>query len=215
MSQYFPKFKDKAGYPTDYESINHNFRQVVNEVEGNLGEHNWAENAITATADVANDAALRIYPIAQAVDHGIADTSAVATSPTNSVKISTNREWTTIHSKTITCDASLLWAMASFQVNYLGLTNVEASFQFCLMWDGVSIPETVTGCLDRSNDRKGEGLYESAHGLSIDMIIPVTPGQHTFALKGRLVADEDYTTFDSSTKSCEIFARELILVEMR
>jgi len=215
MAQYFPKYRDKAGYPADLESVNHNFRQVVNEIEGNLGEHNWAENAITDKADVAESAAIRIYNTYQEVDHGMDYHTAASSSPTNHVQISNSREWTTIIEKKITTDASLVWVLASFQNFYMGLTPTEASFQYCLAINGNQIAETATGCTDRSNDLTGEGVYTNAHGFSLDAVVPVVPGENTFSLIAKLVADEDYTTFDSSTKACQIFNRELILVEMR
>ena len=215
MAQYFPKYRDKPGYPVDFESVNYNFRQVVNEIEGNLGEHNWAEDAITDKTEVNSSAAIRIYNTYQLVDHGMDYNTVVSSSPTNHAQISNSREWTTIIEKKITTDSSLVWVIASFQNFYMGLNPAEASFQYCISVDGNQIAETATGCTDRSNDLTGEGIYTNAQGFSIDAVIPVSPGEHTFSLTAKLIADEDYTTFDSSTKACQIFNRELILVEMR
>mgnify|MGYP005822888751 CR=1 FL=1 len=215
MSQYFPKYRDKAGYPLDFETINANFRQVVNEIEGNLGEHNWAENAITAVTDVNEAAALRIYTTSAKVDHGMDYNNDVNSSPTNYVQISNSREWTVLVENTISTDASMVWVMGSFQNFYMGLTPVEAGFQYCIALNGNPVAETIAGCMDRSNDITGEGMYANSSGFVLDAVIPVLPGQKTFSIRGRLIADEDLTTFASTTKACQVFNRELILVEMR
>ena len=52
MSTVFPKDSFQANEPMDKDEINKNFETVVDEIQGSLGEHNWAENAITAIGSV-------------------------------------------------------------------------------------------------------------------------------------------------------------------
>ena len=48
MAQRFPRFRERTGFPMDYEAVDENLRYVAEEVEGRLGEQNWDAAAITA-----------------------------------------------------------------------------------------------------------------------------------------------------------------------
>ena len=150
MAIVFPKKAVEAETPMDLNEMNANFQEVVQEAQGNLGEHNWKEDAFTSVAEVSEGAVLRCYKSDQHVNwfdsarnasklqkHPPLGTGLSAASlPSNAFKISNNHEWQTIRSEgssadpmeiTVTTDNSLLWIVFSCQMDFGSSEEVDAS----------------------------------------------------------------------------------------
>lgn len=225
MAVVFPKYAPKKGQPLDKDQINENFEVVVREVQGSLGEHNWESGAISSISSVDESAILRVHSIFQEVDHGFTTgaTGPVA-SPTDSFKISTNREWVALKDDdathnpmelTITTGNSLLWVIFSAQQEPVGAGNELPGCTYAIGVDGSIVHETLIGGIDRFNDKKGESIAMTNHPFSTDCLIPVSPGSHTITVYGRMVADQAFTAFDSTTVFYEVFNRQLTVIEMK
>jgi len=223
MSTVFPKDSFQANEPMDKDEINKNFETVVDEIQGSLGEHNWAENAITAIGSVDPTAIIRMYYKSQTVDHGISGpyTNPSSVTPTKGVaKISNNREWETIldMETAITTSNSVLWVLFSCQargISTAGLLTELPGFQITIAVDGANVAEVVTGSMDRANDFTGEGMRPKSQGYSIDAVIPVAPGYRSITARARMVANKSFTNFNSSTDYYAVYNRELVIIEMR
>ena len=225
MAIVIPKHAFSSGQPMDKDQINENFETVVEEMQGALGEHNWKEDAFSSIATVDEESLLHIYRTDVYVDHGMDATTAPASSPSLSFKVSNNHEWVVIKDPdgtydpmelTIITGNSILWVMFSFQQEPTRGGSIKLpGCTYAIALDGAVIPETIIGTVDRSNDRKGESVAMTNTEFTIDCAIPVTPGSHTIAAVARMVSDEDYTNFDSTADFYEVFNRELIAIEMK
>ena len=60
MSEIYPKYNIKNGTPIDVERTNENFREVIQEVNGNLSEQNFTANQISKN-ELKKDALLRFH----------------------------------------------------------------------------------------------------------------------------------------------------------
>ncbi len=149
MATVFPKKALNANSPVDSDEVNANFQEVIQEVQGNLGEHNWKEGAFSAVADVTEGAVVRCYRATQPVEWydparngsklqkfwplgvGLMD----AALPSSAFKVSHSHEWQTIKSDdgsftpmeiTITSDNSLLWIVFSCQMDFASSEETDA-----------------------------------------------------------------------------------------
>lgn len=225
MAVVFPKYAPKPGQPLDKDQINENFGVVVREIQGSLGEHNWKKGAISSITSVDESAIIRVHSIFQEVDHGFTTgPTGPATSPTDSFKISTNREWVALKDAdathnpmelTITTGNSLLWIIFEAQQEPAGSGDVLPGCTYAIGVDEAIVHETLIGGIDRFNDRTGESVQMTNHPFSTDCIIPVSPGSHTITVYGRMVANQDFTPFSSNTTFYEVFNRQLIIIEMK
>ena len=224
MAIVIPKYAFASGQPMDKDQINENFETVVEEIQGALGEHNWKEDAFSSITTVDEESLLHVYKTDTAIDHGMDATTYPTSSPSASFRVSNNHEWVVIGEVdgsdpmeiTITTGNSVLWAMFSFQQEPTRGGSVKLpGCTYAITIDGAIIPETIIGTVDRSNDRKGESVAMTNTGFTIDCVIPVAPGSHTIAAVARMVSDEDYNNFDSTTDFYEVFNRELIIIEMK
>ena len=233
MSTVFPKYSANTAEPMDLQEINENFRTVISEIQGGLNEHNWKAGAFTDHTSITAGSMIRTYHSSVRVIHGIIDkTSPPSVSPSNSFKVSNNREWVTIKDQsspatyspmemTITTGNSMLWIIYNGQqqpFNTSGASKNLPGCQYGISIDGSVIAETIIGSMDRNNDMTGEGVQMTQHPFSTDCIVPVAAGVHTIAIQARCCANKDYDVFSSSSTSgqaYEIFNREMIVIEMR
>lgn len=226
MSQIFPKNKFKASEVISKDEVNENLRGVVGEIQGNLGEQNWAKDTFE-TANIDSNAVARVHykyvEAPRAFLSSSPNTYQFAAGTTgygrtmNHVRISTNRTWTTLLSFNVTVRSSLVWIMASFQQDYYSPSTRDRYMPgatYAIAVDGGRIHETVIGSLDRSNDRRGESYRYWKNPFATDVLIPLSAGTHTISLEGRMVATTDYKNFSDSDEAYVVGNRELIIVEM-
>lgn len=225
MAVVFPKFAPTTGQPTDKSQVNENFRTVIQEVQGSLGEHNWKAGAISDITSVDESAIIRVHSIFQEVDHGFTTgATGPASGPTDSFKVSGNRQWVPIKDDsstynpmelTITTGNSLLWILFEAQQEPTGTHSNLHGCTYAIAIDGAVIHETIIGGIDRFNDKKGEAIQMTNHPFATDCLIPVAPGSHTVTVYARMVADQDFTAFDTSSAYYEVFNRQLVIIEMK
>ena len=213
-------------------------------MQGNLGEHNWAEGAFTLD-DLSEDAILRAYSATKKVDWFSSDLTLIRgsylqqtfSSSTASYDlygghssahvVSVAFEWEKIADMeiTLTSGNSLFWITFTGQVDFrssadIGVTygtgNNLSGIQIGIFIDGNLISETVTGSMDRSNDHKGEGHHFRRDPFTIDAVVPVSPGSHQITARVRMARHQDYDKqYDSTTDFYAIMSRQLYMVEMR
>jgi len=228
MAQIFPKHKLKKKAPVSRDEINENLQEIVGEIQGNLGEQNWAEDTFTRP-QISSGAMVRMHSKKiegprhfHSVDPHVFRTFGDASrfgAELNWVKIPTNRAWTTLLTMEITCRSSLLWIMASFQQDYFDNVSEHRDrffpgAMYALAIDGGRVHETMIGGSDRSNDRRGESYRYWRNPFTTDLLVPVSAGIHTISLQGRMVATTDYEEFSDSEMGYTVGNRELIVMEM-
>jgi len=230
MSYIFPPNRDRNKWPIDPDSLNENFQEVVSEVQGNLGEHNWQENGIPNTdiaisAEEAPVVCWRRFFSNSPWDHSGGYFDPRTSSQTYGWKVPNSREWSTIAfdssgslSKTLTTRNSLLWIMASFQQH--GQWDNWGSkpmpgVQYAIAVDGNIIHETIPGCLDYANDPLGAGLGVRRFPFAIDVLYPVPAGDHTIEVKCRLGLGDTVKSFNPDTDFYMVADREFIIIELR
>jgi hypothetical protein len=239
MAQIFPKHKIKDGSPVSKDEVNENLQEIVGEIQGGLGEQNWAEDTFTRSK-IGESALIRMHTkkiegpklFTSADPHRYSSPSSLSSdgfgSETHHVKVPSNRTWTTLISFDVTCRSSLLWVIASFQQDYEsrgrwydfegternGRDRFFPGVQYAIAIDGGRFHETVIGGTDRSNDRRGESYRHWRHAFTTDLIIPVTAGIHTVSLQGRMVATTGYKRFSDTQDFYAVGNRELIVMEM-
>lgn len=210
MSFFFPKNREKDGFPLDAEAINENFRDAYAETQSGLGEHNWRNGAILDRSKLEANTGIKIHRTGVALSHSIADGGG-GSDPvpgavgSNYYNVNPVSDWNVViavsgiaatMSRTITTGNSLLWIMGSFQQHttnnarrYLGLDGVLSEISGCghaISLDGTIIYESMDGGLDFSNDPTGTALRLDSYPFVVDTLIPVTAGVHTVSLEVRL-----------------------------
>tara|TARA_R100001594_G_scaffold23381_4_gene45513 strand:- start:10678 stop:11415 length:738 start_codon:yes stop_codon:yes gene_type:complete len=245
MAIVFPKAAIKSGTPVEIDKINENFRDIIEETQGSLGEHNWAKDAFSQTADVTEGAIVRSYRTSQSVEwYEVASTysgsvlqqdstSGPRTLPTNAYKVSNSHFWEVIKSAgtgtnpmeiTLTTGHAALWIVFSCQMEFSSSTDLGSGFglgtnlpgfQIAIAVDGAVVPETTTGSLDPGNEVTGEGIGYLRTPLAIDCVYPVLPGRHTISVQARMVFDKDRTRYNSDDDFYAVFNSEMFIMEMR
>ena len=144
MSEVYPKFNIKAGTPIDSDRMNENFREVVQEINGNLSENNFAAQSIESDR-IAAGALMRFHKFyepgaiacqrsdvtvplgTQPYEVGQLPNTAPNFSTTRGgcVNIPLNNSWITIAQKNITARSGIVWVMASWQQTYNMPNGVE------------------------------------------------------------------------------------------
>tara|TARA_R110002020_G_scaffold21899_3_gene74349 strand:+ start:3324 stop:4055 length:732 start_codon:yes stop_codon:yes gene_type:complete len=243
MPIVIPKKGFTADTPIDVNDMNENVEVFVQEIQGSLGEHNWAENAFNSE-NLEDGAILRAYEVRKSVNWNTGTHSKLerssATSyvsgggmPANGHKVSTRYEWETIEDMSVvfTAGNSVLWITFSCQIDFSSTENSYASgtavitygtgkdlpgLQVGIFIDGELVSETVTGAMDRSNDTRGEGHHFRRDPVAIDCVVPIAPGQHTVSARARMARHiEADKSYDSDTDFYAVFNRELFFLEMR
>lgn len=226
MAQIYQKHKIKAKEPVSKDEVNENLRSIVGEIQGGLGEQNWASDTF-GRADVKEGALVRMHSkkiegprifTSRVHEYSKYSSSTGYGAELNHVKVPTNRAWTTLLTFDITCRSSLLWIMASFQQDYHDSADKRDPFfpgcTYAISIDGGRYHETIIGGADRSNDRRGESYRYWRQGYVTDLLVPVTAGVHTIALQGRMTATTDYKDFSDQSEFYVVGNRELIVMEM-
>ena len=226
MAQMFPRHRLVRQENLDPDPINENFQEVVSTIEGNLGEQNWASDAVSNSAAQTNIAG-EIHSTSVEVPRKFEKASGEVRNKYISLEaydgdknvfvVPTNRAWTTVIEFTPTFKGGTIWIMASWQQDYFSGELRDQNFpgvQYCLSVGGTRIAESTIGSLDRANDRRGEAHAVWKSDFVTDAILPITSGEHTVSLQARMVPTRDYTDYDSDKEAYVVGNRELIVLEM-
>lgn len=223
MAWKYPKTRSRATQPMDLDALNENFEVVVQEMQGNLNEHNWAANAFTDAEDYALGAVIRVRQFAAevvpmaAISPPPASTAAVVSG--TPYRALPDFEWGQVITQTVQTDVSALWIMASFQhsVSDPAGSVQRSGIQYAIRLDGTVLTETITGSGERQTDVNGEGYDGDGTnmGFVVDAVVPVTAGPHQIELVARMasgvalnlqyLANDDYWM---------VHNRELLIVEL-
>ena len=194
MSYVFPPNRDRTKWPIDPDSLNENFQEVLSEVQGNLGEHNWQEDGIPNTKIQISEEEAPIVCWSRFINRTPWDEPSVALNPqttsTYGWKVPNSRDWSTIgfdlgvgeeFSKQLTTRNGMLWIMASFQQhgrwdNWAAGGNSMPGVQYAIAVDGSIIHETIPGCLDYGNDPLGAAVAVRRYPFTLDVLFPIFAG---------------------------------------
>lgn len=222
MSWKFGPFTVSTRDVVDVDTINESLLSVIEEVTGELNEHNFAENAFDNSdrGKLAEDIGIRVHHVYQEADpNDPADGS--ATTP-NVLPVSTR--WQAVDptlTKTITTKGGKLWIIASFQC------QIAATFGalFAIEINGTVLGDSLIGTGDIDNDRLAQASggvapfsftfgpvpcvwLPNAGAIVIEAVVPVSPGQYVIrpVIRNPRLGSEVIQ---------EVSNRELIVLEMR
>lgn len=242
MSFVYPRHNERNGWPVDPEAINENFQEVLSEIQGSLGEHNWRQGAFTNLTDMEISESESPIVCQSTGNWGTAmDTKPFdppflgsgSSAAYNQWRVPNSYNWTVVGStittgntpvypmsKTITTRSGLLWIMASFQQhgqwdNWGAEPAEMPGVQYGVCVDGSIIHETIPGALDTGNDRGGSAIGVRRFPIVIDTLYPITPGQHKIELKARLGQGRVEDSFDQDTDFYQIDSYQFIIIEIR
>jgi hypothetical protein len=224
MSTVYPERAIQTGDPLDADAVSDTLQRFADEMDGNLGEMNWAASALTSTTDdLETDAVLRVYDASTAVDWtGENAFYEPVAGPTGALRVPISLTWNAIITASLkTCRGGTYRVVFSAQQDAGELSNDAAYWSklagcaYAVRVDGTVYEESVVGGSERSNDPKGEALYWDVACVDIEICIPLAPGQHTFEVVARMARmDTDSEGFDLDTYY-EIFNRSFYIVEHR
>ena len=215
MSWRFPRFPTKANRVPSVDDMNENFFEFVEEIGGRLNEHNWAANAISAKADVAQDACF-VWHSDDNDPSTQFPSAAIGALGDGDVRVPQRSSWRVIKSVTFTSPACLLWIHSSLQItqdpddpanNYW---TTDSKFNYALSGiqvDGYVIPETVIGGAEPDNDR-AYGVRMPAVPVASSAVFPVGAGPHTVSIVVKTGAKK-------GGEGIHVQAAEIICLEMR
>jgi len=231
MSWKFGPFTVSTRDVVSVDTINESFLSIIEEVTGELNEHNFAEDAFDGTtsggqarADLAEDIGIRLHHTKQEADPN-AVPAATAATPTN-IPVSTR--WTELESsfnKTVVTKGGSLWIIASFQLggsNGAGLAS-EYGALFSIEFDGVILGDSLLGSGDIDNDSMAATslatatfvfgptpaiFFTNAGAVVIEAVVKVGPGTYLIrpVFRNPKIGD---------LQEQHISNRELIIVEQR
>lgn len=221
MAWKYPKHRNRAAQPMDLDALNTNFETVVQEMQGNLNEHNWASGAFTSPEAYTKAAVLQIrqtytevIPMAPTVAPPANVGAVVSGTP---YQVLDNYEWDDVVAQTVKTDATVLWIMASFQHSVSSVATTRRNgVMYALRLDGVVLVETITGGGERHTDAKGEG-YDSdgTHmPITIEAVVPVVAGPHRIELVARMATSVAGVGALGSGDYWMIHNRELLIMEL-
>lgn len=194
--------------------------EVAAELDGNLGEQNWAASAFQI-GDMAVDAVLRIVATEQSVNWTTlnADNEPVA-GPTDSLRLDVSVAWQTVVAFALaTCRGGDYECVASFQYDFGAVSSTSTYWsehggvQWAWRVDGTVAQETIVGGVERANDPNGESVFVDIAGELLEGQFHLTPGTHKIELVARLCRPSANSKGPSSTTYVEVFNREIWIEE--
>jgi len=222
MSWKFGPFTVSTRDVVDVDTINESLLSVIEEVTGELNEHNFAENAFDNSdrGKLAEDIGIRVHHAFQAANpNDPADGSAITP---NVLPVSTR--WQAVDpslTMTITTKGGKLWIIASFQC------QIAATFGalFAIEINGTVLGDSLIGTGDIDNDRLAQASggvapfsftfgpvpciwLPDAGAIVIEAVVPVSPGQYVVrpVIRNPRLGSEVIQ---------EVSNREFIVLEMR
>lgn len=224
MSIIYPRHAFATGDVMDADHTSATLQDFASEVDGNLGEQNWDEGGFTSrTDDLETDAVLRLYHYKVAVNWTTLNAGGEpAAGPTGALRVPMVLAWSPLLTATLTtCRGGTYRIVASFQLD-AGSTSTAATYwdelggcAFTFRIDGVIYEEAADGGGERSNDPKGEALYEPVGPVIVTISAPLSAGNHIIELMARPARVTTDTTSFSSTSFYEVFNHEFYIVEAR
>lgn len=225
MSTIWPERAVATGDPLDSEAVSDTLQKYADEIDGNLGEMNWTQGALSSTtADLETDAVLRVYDGGATVD-GLAAENAYfepVAAPTGALRVPISLSWNAILTAALnTCRGGTYRVVFSAQQDAGELSNDAdywtklAGCAYAVRVDGTIYEESIIGGVERSNDPKGEALYWDVAGVDIELCIPLSPGRHVIEIVAKMArADTDSASWDLDTYY-EVFNHDFYIVEHR
>jgi len=225
MSWKFGPFTVSTREVADIESINEDFLSVVEEVTGELNEHNFVENAFSAETDrakLADNVGIRLHHMYRTADPNVAVDDADPVKP-HTIPVSTSwRPLDSTYEKLVVTNGGDLWILASFQVK----TGAVYGALFALEINGTVMGDTLVGTGDIDNDQLesldivASGTVDfgalpsvwlpNAGAIVVEGVVTVSPGSYLI----RPVIRNPRLHSNDVDKQ-EISNQELIIVEMR
>lgn len=219
MAWKYPRYRNVAGEVMDLEAINENFETVVQEMQGQLNEHNWGYNAFTNPTDYTIGACLRTDQTTEEVEAMLPGTVAPGTIAAlvsgTAYQTVPVFDWDVVMTTTIRTSTTTLWISASFQHAYSALATSRQGIQYAIRVDGIEVVETITGTGNRANDQNGEGIDGRGTNMPfvLDAIFPVIAGQHTIQLVARMCSGPSMA-ISANDVYWMVLNRELFVMEM-
>lgn len=219
MAWKYPRYRSVDGEVMDLDAINENFETVVQEMQGQLNEHNWASNAFTSATDYTINSCLRtkqvVSQVAAMLPGAVAPGTIAALVSGTAYQTLPVFDWDVVMTTTIRTGTSNLWISASFQHAYSALATNRQGIQYALRVDGIEIVETITGTGNRANDQNGEGIDGRGTNMPflLDAIFPVIAGQHTIQLVARMCSGPSMG-ISANDVYWMVLNRELFVMEM-
>lgn len=225
MSWKFGPFTVSTREVADIESINENFLSVVEEVTGELNEHNFALDAFSAEADrekLSDNVGIRLHHMYRTADPNAVVDDADSTRP-HDIPISTSwRPLDSTYEKLVVTNGGDLWILASFQVK----TGAVYGALFALEINGTVMGDTLIGTGDIDNDQLDSfdivngGIVDfgalpsiwlpNAGAMVVEGVVTVPPG--TYLIRPVI---RNPRLHPNDVNKQEISNQELIIVEMR
>ena len=200
MSWKFPKHPFHDGGAINQGDANDNFREIAEELTGQLGEHNWSENTITDRNHFNGDAVFvwsgskKDTSASGRLSAGYSASYATAVAAGAQV-VPTHSSWTPIDDTTLTisCPSCLLWIHGTAQTHAYN-AHLESSWtsglgnlsdftpitRMAIQIDGSVLPETITGGVLANQERMGINCIYYPLGTSV--LIPASAGTHEISL---------------------------------
>lgn len=214
MSHRFPLHPLRDGQTLDLEDVNDNFQEIQSELLGNLGEHNFTEEAFSDRTLWADDIAMRLHRVV--VESDGHDAAADA----NDFDVPQNGQWSAVTSTSLTIDSfgGLALCTASFQC-----MSAELGLMVAIRVDGVVDPDSIWGGaedLDVENrevdvsttfkERSTPGACNLLDAGVCETLVPLAPGAHTIELVARTVG----IAKPENSGNYRIYHRILFVLEM-
>lgn len=219
MAWKYPRYRNVDGEVMDLDAINENFETFVQEMQGQLNEHNWVGQAFISPSDYTIGACLRTKQTASLVQAMLPGavapgTIAMLVSGTAYQTVPVF-DWDVVMTTTIRTNTATLWISASFQHAASLMATARQGIQYALRVDGIEIVETITGTGNRANDQNGEGIDGRGTNMPfvLDAIVPVIAGQHTVQLVARMCSGPSMA-ISANDVYWMVLNRELLVVEM-
>jgi hypothetical protein len=221
MAWKYPRTRQRNGSPMDVEALNSDMEHMLQDMQGNLNEHNWKSGAFPATTDFTKGACLRVCTRYEQVN----PRAALTESPQQTVdvvsgpvlKTETNFQWVSVMSRDVRVDASMLWMMASFQhsASLPSAASQRTGIIYALRLDGIVLTETLLGSGNRVNDSSGEGVdgIGTHMGFVLEAVVPVTSGLHRVELVVRMAMGVEMQ-MPPADDYWMIHNREIIVMEL-
>lgn len=234
MSWKYPKHNLENPNVVGMDDVNENFRAVVEEVSGELNEHNWKRRAFSERAMLADDAGIVLHKKVVEAD----PTTGVFTPGCHRVLL--DKDWQLLAGMeiTFTTTGGTHWLLASLQAtspfdwSAFGAGGAGRwGIQFALSLNGAVLAQSIIGSADLTNDLIE--TFQSPSPVNIgfitintpapssakfsvvsEAIIDVPPGKHTVRFLAAPPKAADLSGATLSNTSKWVGTRELIVAEL-
>ena len=228
MTWRIPRNPIISGAPADPDDVNENFKAYVEELEGNLNEHNFAgkdtANPGFTMNHIENEAIMRPHSVVTASDGSTAPDYGVSVA--DEFEIPQNGQWSQVTDmvKTFEARGGGLWIMASCQ-----LQSHRFGVQLALRVNGTLIPESVWPFADREVEfddpgdfqlpatnffRRSAGETARLAPAVVEAVIDIPPGPCTVELVARTAMEVRDPAAVTAQYKYSVYHRELIVIEV-